>query len=93
MEAEYLTYRDNRLVTSQVMQRPVIDRIRFASDTFERTTGKKPVSIYLGYMEWVDLKSSDWARQQYIGTRDFRKPMADGKRVYVVTQDSHLAVA
>jgi hypothetical protein len=80
-------------VDSRVMQRPVIDRIRIASDTFERETGKRPISIYLGYSEWADLKSSEWARQQYVGTRDFREPMADGKRVYVVTQDSHLAVA
>jgi len=69
---------------------PVIDQVRIAAATFERTTGKKPVSVYLGYSEWADLKSSDWARQQYVETRE---PTADGKRIYVVTQNSHLVVA
>jgi hypothetical protein len=71
----------------------VLDRIRQASDNFERTTGKRPVSVYLGYCEWADLKNSSWVKQQYVATRDWFKPMADGKRIFVVTEDSHLAVA
>jgi len=80
-------------VGSLVRQITVIDRIRIASDTFFRETGKKPISVYLGYSEWADLKSSNWARSQYVATGDYREPMADGKRIFVVTQDSHLAVA
>lgn len=71
----------------------VIKRVRIASDEFERTTGKKPVSVYLGYAEWTDLKNCCWTTQQYVNTRDFLEPKIDGKRLFVVTQDSHLAVA
>ena len=71
----------------------VMKRVRIASDEFERTTGKKPVSVYLGYAEWTDLKNCCWATQQYVATLDFLEPKIDGKRLFVVTQDSHLAVA
>ena len=71
----------------------VMQRVRIASDEFERTTGKKPVSVYLGYAEWTDLKNCCWTTQQYVNTRDFLEPKIDGKRLFVVTQDSHLAVA
>ena len=63
----------------------VIDRIRSVSDEFERETGRRPVSVYLGW--------SEWAMKEYVGSRDFREPTVDGKRLYVVTEQLHLAVA
>ena len=78
-------------VDSMVRQISVIDIIRIASDAFERSTGKHPTSIYLGYSEWTALKRESWS----LPCLDYQRlePMADGKRIYIVTEDTHLAVA
>ena len=70
----------------------VLDRVRLAIDSFQANTGRKAVSVYLGYSDWDALKSSKWAAQEYVASRDYNKPEIYGRRIFVVTEKSHLAV-
>jgi hypothetical protein len=70
----------------------IISQIREACYEFEGTTGKRPISIYLGRNEWTELHMST-SILSYLSVSCPTDTQLDGKNIYLVAGDSHLAVA
>lgn len=70
----------------------IVDDIRKKCITYETETGKKPVSVYLGKLEWELLKRATFTLNYGNYCYDNIKLMFEGKHVYIVEEFQHLNV-
>ena len=68
----------------------IVDKIVEKVVGFETKTGQQPESIYLGMLEWIALVRYV---QDATGFGSCQDPQIMGKRVFVVSESSHLAVS